>query len=83
MSLITLEKWNDAMFDGRYAINTLRSWARNGYISPASTKVGRDWLVEHSSQFRKPKKAIDIPGNVDISIMPTDPVVLSILNKAA
>jgi hypothetical protein len=79
--VITLQEWNAQQFNGRYTINTLRAWARNGYISPAPHKVGKDWLVTESAQYRKPAAPIQIPKNIDMSIMPTDPVVLQILNQ--
>ena len=79
--LITLDQWNAALFNSRYSRNTLRAWARNGCINPPAEKVGRDWLVEQDAQYRKPKKPVEIPDNVDMSIVPVDPVVLAILNN--
>lgn len=81
--LITLEQWNSVTFGGRFAINTLRSWARNGYIMPAAQKIGRDWLVDQSARFHKPKKPVAIPANIDTNILPTDPLVLAILNQSS
>ncbi len=82
MKLITLQQWNDALFGGRYTLNTLRAWARSGCISPAPQKVGKDWMVLEQSQYRKPKASVKIPANVDLTMIPTDPVVLQILNRA-
>ena len=81
MSLITLQQWNDRLFGGRYTLNTLRAWARNGYIHPSPQKTGKDWLVTAQAQYRKPQAAIKAPENVDLSIIPTDPLVLRILNQ--
>lgn len=81
MKLITLQQWNDKVFGGRYTINTLRSWARNGYIYPAPHKIGKDWMVEDLAQYRKPAKLVQMPDNIDLSIIPTDPLVLHILNQ--
>jgi aminopeptidase N len=83
MNLITLQQWNDLLFNGRYTINTLRSWARKGHIYPAPVKIGRDWMVTAQSQYRKPAKPVTMPAGVDMAIIPTDPVVLQILNRAA
>jgi len=79
--LITLQQWNERLFNGRYTINTLRAWARNGYISPAPSKIGKDWMVTEQSQYHRPAKSVQIPANIDLNIMPTDPVVLQILNQ--
>lgn len=79
--LISLEEWNSKKFGGRYTPNTLRAWARNGYIYPPAQKIGRDWLVQNDAEFLKPQKAIRIPPEVDIGIGPIDPLVLAILNS--
>ncbi|WP_083918184.1 excisionase [Methylosarcina fibrata] len=79
--LVPLEQWNAIKFGGRYTPNTLRTWARNGYIKPPAQKVGRDWLVQRDAIFQKPQKSIEIPSNVDIGISPVDPLVLAILSK--
>ncbi|MGZ4953605.1 MAG: excisionase, partial [Methylobacter sp.] len=81
--MITLQQWNETLFSGRYTLNTLRTWARNGHICPAPQKIGKDWMVTADARYRKPKKPAEIPANVDMSIMPTDPVVLHILNQRA
>jgi len=82
MSLITLQQWNEQLFNGRYTLNTLRAWARNGHISPAPEKIGKDWMVALDARYRKPKRPVTTPSNVDLTIIPTDPVVLQILNGA-
>jgi hypothetical protein len=79
--LIPLEQWNVIKFGGRYTAKTLRIWARNGYIKPSAQKVGRDWLVQSDAVFYKPRKSLEIPGNVDMEISPVDPLVLAILSK--
>jgi len=81
IKMITLQQWNEALFSGRYTKNTLRSWARNGCIHPAPHKIGKDWMVTELSEYRKPVKLfVETPANVDLTIIPTDPVVLQILN---
>ncbi|WKJ88794.1 excisionase [Methylomonas montana] len=79
-ALIPLDQWNANTYGGKFSINTLRAWARNGNIAPAPQKVGRDWLVDRAAKYVKNDRPSKIPCNVDMSIAATDPVVLSILN---
>ena len=80
--LIPLDQWNSNQYGGKFSMNTLRAWARNGNISPAPEKVGRDWLVDQSARYVKPRAAFRIPANVDTSFaINDDPVVLAILGK--
>ena len=81
--LITLPQWNKTKFGGKFSLHTLRGWARNGLISPAPVKAGRDWLVDDSASYVSSEKAQSIPEGVDMSVKVIDPVVLSILSKAA
>jgi hypothetical protein len=83
MSLITLQQWNEQLFNGRYTLNTLRAWARKGHICPAPEKIGKDWMVTDDAKYRKPKRPTTTPSNIDLTLIPTDPVVLQILNRAA
>lgn len=85
MKLITLQQWNEHLFGGRYTINTLRAWARDGNIHPAPIKIGKDWMVTADAEYRKrtPRKIPILPDCVDITLAPTDHVVLRILNQGA
>lgn len=83
MNKITLNDWNKSVYGGRYKPNTLRKWARTGLIRPAPEKVGKDWMVDQCARYVKPEKQQMIPQNIDMTVKPVDPVVLSILGKAA
>ncbi|MEB0076105.1 excisionase [Pseudomonas sp. CCI3.2] len=54
MAKITLEKWGDNNFDPSPKVNTLRKWARDGYIYPAPIKHGRSYYVDPAAQYLKP-----------------------------
>lgn len=54
---ITLHAWASAQFAKVPHVNTLRKWAHDGYIQPAPTKVGREYLVLPTARYvGKPAK---------------------------
>lgn len=47
---IKLTTWAAAQYSPAPSLWTLRKWARDGEISPAPEKVGRDYYVEESAR---------------------------------
>ncbi|QKJ67454.1 excisionase [Deefgea piscis] len=53
----TLQNWARAEFgDDAPTINTLTRWAREGWITPLPTKIGRTWFVIPQAQYRPPSQ---------------------------
>ena len=49
--LLTLEAWAEHHFGVPPHPNTLRKWARDGFIQPAPKKVGRGYLVDENAVY--------------------------------
>lgn len=47
---ILLTAWAATRYDPAPSLWTLRKWARDGNISPAPEKVGRDWYVDPNAR---------------------------------
>ena len=55
--LLTLSEWDKLVYkNNSHSLNTLRRWARDGYIYPAPQKHGREYLVEKSAIYRNPHR---------------------------
>lgn len=52
--MITLKEWDQAQFNGRHSIGTLRNWARTGRIKPEPQLVGREYLVDPKARYVRP-----------------------------
>lgn len=55
--LISLDEWAKAKYGTPPHANTLRRWARDGFIQPAAVKQGRAYLVREDavySDYRNP-----------------------------
>lgn len=87
--MLSLTEWDQAVFNGRHSINTLRYWARTGRIQPTPQLVGREYLVDPKAKYinlnkdriqrlRQAKSMLTDDPLGDI-----DPKVLEILNDGA
>ena len=61
MTKLTLEEWAMDQFKSPPNLNTLRTWAREGRISPAPVKHGKRYYVESDACYREPEKLERIP----------------------
>ena len=53
--LITLESWANARYPDQVPhINTLRKWAREGFIQPKPFKHGRTYRVLENAKYYNP-----------------------------
>lgn len=48
---ITLRQWATARYETVPHDNTLRSWAKNGWIFPVPEKQGRSYMVDADARF--------------------------------
>jgi predicted site-specific integrase-resolvase len=56
MSKVTLDEWASDHFRTPPSANTLRTWAREGRISPAPVKHGRSYYVEQDACYSEPER---------------------------
>lgn len=56
MTKLTLTEWAKDHFRTPPSSNTLRKWAREGRISPAPIKHGRNYYVEPNAHYREPER---------------------------
>ncbi|SEQ26285.1 Excisionase-like protein [Pseudomonas sp. NFACC02] len=61
MPKMTLEEWATEQFKTPPSMNTLRTWAREGRISPTPVKHGKRYYVDSDACYREPDKQERIP----------------------
>lgn len=61
MPKMTLEEWAAEQFKTPPTLNTLRTWARTGRISPAPIKHGSRYYVEPNACYKEPAPVERIP----------------------
>lgn len=56
--LILLSRWlNDTYGDDKPTMDTARRWAREGLITPAPVKHGRDYYIKPNAVYCEKEKA--------------------------
>ena len=66
MKKLTLEEWATDQFKSPPNLNTLRTWAREGRISPAPVKHGKRYYVESDACYRVPEKMERAPAGTSL-----------------
>ncbi|WP_441005277.1 excisionase [Xanthomonas sp. WHRI 1810A] len=66
MTKLTLEEWATDQFKSPPNLNTLRTWAREGRISPAPVKHGKRYYVESDACYRVPEKMERAPTGTSL-----------------
>lgn len=50
--LITLKEWDEMRYpNNTHHPNTLRKWAKEGYIQPTPIKHGKQYMVKRSAKY--------------------------------
>lgn len=76
---IPLQHWAERHYDPPPNIRTLRTWAREGRISPQPVLVGREYRVREDAVYSRTPRALRIPT---ITVLDSkDPIVNDIINS--
>ncbi|MCW8156713.1 excisionase [Stutzerimonas stutzeri] len=66
MALLTLEEWARQTYETPPTLNTLRRWAREGFIYPAPEKHGRSYFVCPSARYIEPSTRFRPDGSLTL-----------------
>ncbi|WP_312939443.1 excisionase [Stutzerimonas balearica] len=66
MALLTLEEWAKQTYETPPTLNTLRRWARDGFIYPAPEKHGRSYFVSPSARYIEPRTRFRPDGSLTL-----------------
>lgn len=66
MALLTLEEWAKQTYETPPTLNTLRRWAREGFIYPPPEKHGRSYFVSPSARYVEPRTRFRPDGSLTL-----------------